>query len=106
LFSSVGFFSFVVEATGSSFFISSVLIFSSVIIDTVFDVVGNSIVVIDSVVSSIKIKRNMNLISFLIKTQIKSNDENTQLRARVYGFGLNMRQKSKELSCYSSGDEK
>jgi hypothetical protein len=46
----------VVEATGSSFLISSVLIFSSFVIDTVVDVVGNSLVVIDSVVSSMKRK--------------------------------------------------
>jgi len=67
LFSSLDFFSFVVEATGSSFLIISDLIFSSFVIDTVVDFLGNSIVIIDSVVSSIKIKRNMNLFSFLIK---------------------------------------
>jgi len=71
LLSSLDFFSFVVEATGSSFLISSILIFSSLVIDTVVNVVGNSIAVIDSVDSSIKIKINMNLISLLSKISIK-----------------------------------
>ncbi len=47
----------VVDATGSSVLIASVLIFSSFGIDTVVDVVGNSTVVIDSVASPMKIKK-------------------------------------------------
>jgi hypothetical protein len=59
--SSLDFFSFAVETTGSSFLlISSVLIISSLVVGTVVDVVGNStgVVVVDSVTSAIGRKIN------------------------------------------------